>query len=89
MLIKVPGMKKPPQFNNKRRPPTEVLGIANPGASARGNSYWKQMRSCPREHALHDIVGLKREGARTSRAPSTSGAPRRPLSASPGSPSRP
>jgi hypothetical protein len=55
-------MKKPPQFNNKRRPPTEVLGIANPGASARGNSYWKQMRSCPREHALHDIVGLKREG---------------------------
>jgi hypothetical protein len=62
MLIKVPGMKKPPTFNKDRRDPTVVLGIMNPGASARGNSYWKLMRSCPREHALQSIVGLRREG---------------------------
>ncbi len=62
MLIKIPGMKKTPTFNKDRRPPDEVLGIVNPGASARGNSYWKLMRSCPREHALQHIVGLGHEG---------------------------
>lgn len=62
VLIKVPGMKKPPTFNKERRPPAVVLGIADHGASPRGNSYWKTMRSCPREHALQNVVGLKREG---------------------------
>lgn len=61
-LITIPGLKKTPDFNKDRRPPDVVLGTVNPGASARGNTYWKTARGCPREHALRNIVRYKKEG---------------------------
>jgi intein/homing endonuclease len=62
-LITIPGAPpRKPQFNKDRRPPDVVLNIPDPGASPRGNSYWKVVRGCPREHALRNIVGIKKEG---------------------------
>jgi hypothetical protein len=62
MLIRLNKAKPKKSWNDERRKPSVVLGIVDPGASARGNSYWKEMRGCPREHALSKIVRLKREG---------------------------
>lgn len=40
-----------------RRGFDEVLRVQS-AASARGSTYWKQLRRCPREHALHEL-GLR------------------------------
>jgi len=45
------------------RAPGLVLGLDNPfGApSARGSTYWSRLMTCPREHALHNLAGLRSE----------------------------
>lgn len=51
------------RFSTDRRPPHEVLGWATEsGPSAKGNSTFRRMRMCPREHALATIARLRRIG---------------------------
>lgn len=49
-----------PKTPPARRSPSEVLGVSN-GASRAGSTYWKRMRRCPREHALANIVRLRKK----------------------------
>lgn len=51
-----------PKRNENRQDPFELLGVENVGASKRGNTHWKRMRTCPREHALYNLVKLRRKG---------------------------
>lgn len=51
-----------PRFNEDRQDPFELLQVENTGASKRGNTYWKTIRTCPREHALRNLVQLRRKG---------------------------
>jgi len=51
-----------PKHNANRADPFELLGVANTGASKRGNTFWKTIRTCPREHALRNVVGWRRRG---------------------------
>ena len=44
-----------------RRRVEDVLGIEN-AASAFGNTYWKRLRGCPREHGLFHVAGVRRVG---------------------------
>ena len=53
---------KRPRYNEDRADPFELLGVENTGSSKRGNTFWKRLRTCPREHALHDLVRLRRKG---------------------------
>lgn len=48
--------------HTNRRPPGKVLKTEDPGASPAGNSFWKEMRLCPRAHALRSLVKLRRKG---------------------------
>lgn len=50
------------RHNESRQNPFELLGIENTGASKAGNTFWKSMRLCPREHALRNLVKLRRKG---------------------------
>lgn len=50
----------PRKFNSERRRPADVLNIEG-APSARGNSFWKRIRGCPREHALWSL-GIRRDG---------------------------
>jgi hypothetical protein len=54
-MIRVPRPKL--KLTVVRRGFDEVLGVEN-AASSRGSTYWKQLRRCPREHALHQL-GLR------------------------------
>lgn len=49
-----------PKTPPARRSPGEVLGFES-GASRAGSTYWKRMRRCPREHALANIVRLRKK----------------------------
>ena len=50
------------RYNEDRVNPFELLQIPNVGASKRGNTFWKSVRTCPREHAIRNIVQLRRKG---------------------------
>lgn len=41
-----------------RRPLADVLGVKF-GASPRGNTYWSRIQTCPREHALGNLIQLR------------------------------
>lgn len=56
-------MKTQRRFSTDRRPPHEVFGWSTEGGpSAKGNSTFKRMRMCPREHALASFARLRRIG---------------------------
>jgi hypothetical protein len=57
-LIRIPIAPPKSDRVEGRRRPDEVLGIKG-GASPWGNSTWKRLRSCPREHALAVVAGIR------------------------------
>ncbi len=58
MTIRIPVPPHRHEPAPDRRGVEDVLGIKG-GASARGSTYWKRLKTCPREHALYHI-GLRR-----------------------------
>ncbi len=60
-LIRLPMKREKPRRRTDRRPPGQVLD-AHDAPSARGNSFYKRVRLCPREHALAVEAGLRRPG---------------------------
>ncbi len=60
-MILLPSKKTRPRYREDRRNPAELLGLEG-GASARGNSFYKRVRLCPREHALAAEAGLRKGG---------------------------
>jgi hypothetical protein len=57
-------LNKPTQASiprEQRRPADVVLGVPG-GASPRGSTYWKRLRTCPREGALY-AIGLRKTGS--------------------------